>query len=304
MTKRETIEVKSEVVGETGPGVRKIRDTLMPRAIADGVISFGPLELECYVLDDERRILTTSGIQEVIGAAKDRMLTRALSRLPKKYEHLSVQPSIEFVLPNGGIGTGREAMFLVELCKAYAEAWQNGELHHKQEHIAKTAMTILFALSGVAIIALIDEKTGYQSKRQSNYLERLFNHSLRVEARRWELMFPDSVAKALAPLWGVAYVGGSHPKELHRVYGIIYDIVLGRDVADEMRKRKKSSGKSVKNHQFLQDDSRMLLSDDLRVVELLARQSQSKQDFLTRLRHHYRQEGLQLSFTTPPQGAK
>lgn len=270
------------------------------KAVASGVLNLGGREVDCYVLEDGRRVLSQRGIMAGItgakGGAKNGNLTRLVSRLPEKHRALALGPSIEFVLPGdtGIVAIGRDRMFFVQLCDAYAESWVAGELHPKQEAIAKVAMAIIRALAHVGIDALIDEATGYQQHRANDYLRRLFEHSLREEAGKWELQFPESVPRALAPLWGVAYVSGPHPKELHRVYGQIYDMVLGKEVADEMRARNLDSKASTNHHQWLHDSARGLLSDDIRLITFLASQCGSKAEFWRRMRHHYCREPLQL----------
>lgn len=270
-----------------------------PKAVASGRLHFGSNDVECYVLEDGRRVISQRGILAGIGAAKKGDLGRLISRLPERFCDLGAPPTIDFVLQDGRTeAIGRDRMFFVQLCDAYAEAWAAGELHPKQEPIAKVAMAIIRALAHVGIDALIDEATGYQQVRANDYLRRLFEHSLRAEAGKWELQFPDSVARALAPLWRVAYTTGSHPKALHRVYGQIYDMVLGKDVADEMRERNRATRATTNHHQWLQPPAKGMLSDDLRTVEMLAMQSGSKREFWARMRSHYRKEPLQLGLVS------
>jgi len=268
------------------------------KAVASGTLNFGGREVDCYVLEDGRRVISQRGIQAGIGAAKDGKIDRLISRLPSRFADLNARPTIEFITStNAGsaaVAIGRDRMFFVQLCDAYADAWAAGELHPKQEPIAKVAMAIIRALAKVGIDALIDEATGYQRVRENDYLRRLLDHSLREEAGKWELQFPESVPRALAPLWGVAYVSGPHPKELHRAYGQIYDMVLGKDVADEMRARNRETKASTNHHQWLQDSARGLLSDDIRLITFIASQCGSKAEFWRRMRHHYCREPLQL----------
>ncbi len=265
------------------------------KAVASGTLNLGGREVDCYVLEDGRRVLSQRGILAGIGAAKKGDLARLISRLPERFNELGAPPTVEFVLQDGCTAAiGRDRMFFVKLCDAYTEAWAAGELHPKQEAIAKVAMAIIRSLAHVGIDALIDEATGYQRVRANDYLQRLFEHTFRAEAGKWELQFPESVPRALAPLWGVAYVSGPHPKELHRVYGQIYDMVLGKDVADEMRARNRDTKGSTNHHQWLQDSAKGLLSDDIRLITFIASQCGSKAEFWRRMRHHYCREPLQL----------
>ncbi len=265
------------------------------KAMASGVLKFGNVEVECYVLEDGRRVISQRGIIAGIGAsAKNGDLERHVGRLPARFGDLSLVPSIEFTIPNGAIALGRDRNFFVDLCDAYADAWAAGELHPKQELIARTCMAIIRSLAKVGIDALIDEATGYQKVRTNDYLQRLFEHSLREEAAKWQMTFPKSLARALAPLWGVTYTDGPHPRELQHAYGQIYNFVLGDDVAAELRRKNAETKDSLNHHQWLTPPARALLADDLRVVEMLALQSGSKREFWARMRAHYRKEPLQL----------
>jgi hypothetical protein len=268
------------------------------KAVATGVLTFGTSEVDCYVLEDGQRVISTKGIQAGIGASKNGHLDRLLDKLPEKYRPDSVRPSIEFVLPTGGVASGRDRKAFVDICDAYSAAWADGKLHPKQEAIAKSAMAIIRSLAHVGIDALIDEATGYQKVRENDYLRRLFDFTLRQEAAKWEIMFPPAVPRALAPLWKVHYVSGPHPKELQRVYGQIYDLVLGKDTAKEMRSRN-IDPKSIRHHQLLQKEPRRLLGEDLQYIIWTAKQSGSKSEFWKRLRYHYRNEPLQLGLISP-----
>ena len=267
------------------------------KAVASGVLKFGGIDVDCYVLEDGRRVISARGIQQGIGAAGSKNLPRLVRRLPPRFSHLNEAPVLEFTIQTGGAGivaNGYDRNFFVDLCDAYADTFAAGELHVQQEGIARTCIAVIRSLAKVGIDALIDEATGYQKVRANDYLQRLFEHSLREEATKWQLTFPKSLARALAPLWGVSYTDGPHPRELQRAYGQIYNFVLGDDVAAELRRKNADTKDSLNHHQWLTPPARALLADDLRVVEMLASQSGTKREFWGRMRSHYRKEPLQL----------
>lgn len=270
-----------------------------PKAIAEGKLFDGLAD--CYVLEDGRHLLSQRGIIRALttqkaaenSEAKSSFLDRYFERLPENHRPKTVRPSLEFETPSKALAIGREGVFFVEMCQAYANAFVAGELHYKQTNLAKQAIAVLSALATVGIDALIDEATGHQRVRADNALERRMREILRNEAGKWELCFPESLVRALAPLYGIQYNGGKHPPELKRINGIIYDTLLGKELACEMRRRNVDPATN-RHHQFLQDTAKAALRDNLSVIELLAKQSGTKEEFRARVDAHYNGEPLQL----------
>ena len=81
----------------------------MPRAVSTGAIKFGGAEVDCYNLDDGRRVISQRGvIRGLRGASKasgpgTSDLARYIERLPEKHRGLLAIPVVEFVLPSGTI---------------------------------------------------------------------------------------------------------------------------------------------------------------------------------------------------------
>src|SRR5262249_24088130 len=103
-------------------GTSTPRGTTLPRAEASGVIRLGDEQAECYVLNDERRVLSTSQVQAFFGASKNRHLGRMIARIPGVSRDLALRPSIAFRLPNGGVANGYEGSTVMAICFAYQAA--------------------------------------------------------------------------------------------------------------------------------------------------------------------------------------
>lgn len=266
------------------------------KAIATGVLRFGDVEVECYVLEDGRRLLSGRGGQRALGlGAKEGHFGRRIERILGDSAKLAVGPS-SFVLPQGGATAyGYEAEQFLDVCAAYVDALSKGTLHHKQVRVARAATGIVLACSKVGIVALIDEATGYQDVRAKDELGKRLQRYLRDEAAHWERTFPPSLVVALGPLYGFRYVGGRYPTELRKPFQMIYDLVVGKDVAGELRRRNPNPRHGQNHHQFLQGDVRGLMVNDLRLIEMLAGQCGSKEELWGRLRAHYLREPLQLA---------
>lgn len=156
------------------------RNESVPKAVASGML-FG--RYECHVLEDGERLMTQRGMLRAIrndsadltrGPEKGD-LGRFLARLPKRFEHLTRGPEIEFEIPQeqGGFvrAIGRPASFFIALLKAYAEGYAAGELHHTQAPMAKRAIELLCMLADKALSDLIDDACGITPRSAAVLLE-------------------------------------------------------------------------------------------------------------------------------------
>lgn len=267
-----------------------------PTAVASGVLNIGTMEVECYVLSDERRVISQRAIIRALsGGHGNGNLGQYLGRLPAKYAALSVGTEIEIVPPRGGpVVKARTAEWFVDLLKAYDEASDEGLLKARQLHLAKQARVVLRSLAGVGLTALIDEATNYQAVRASHALRRLMDRLLLKEAAPWAMMWTPEVVGALCKVFRAPYDGKGFPKWLAGVAGEVYDIVLGAEVHGEVRRLNPDRPDRDKHHQFFQDELRTIAREDLLMVKAIADQSASKSDFWQRLRRHYHGTSLQL----------
>lgn len=170
-----------------------------PKALHVGTLFDGLLD--CYVLDDERRVVSQRGvIRALTGGAEAGNIDRYLRRLPSRFADLATGPEIEISRPGGGVAKARDAAWLVDLLRAYDEAADAGELHPTQVHLALNARRILRALAGVAIVALIDEATGYEKLRRAAELSFTFRALLLESHTEWNLMWPTEFVAAVCAL--------------------------------------------------------------------------------------------------------
>lgn len=137
-----------------------------PRAVTAGIIFGG---VDCYVLEDGSTVLSQRGMLRGLrgkdgadGGPEKGDLGRYLARLPEKYSALTVDPNLEFVLPDGGVATGRPSHDFVALCRAYAEMFADGTIHKARLGLAQKAVAILAALAERGIDEIIYEATGYK----------------------------------------------------------------------------------------------------------------------------------------------
>ena len=244
-----------------------------PKAIygtPDKKLKIGERELECYVLEDKKRVLSGRGMQEALGLGRahgsllkefvnQKSITSFLS--DKLAEELN--NPIRFIRPGrGGVrASGFEAHILPDLCDAILEARNQGILSGgRQLVIAKQCEVIVRALSKVGITALIDEVTGFQEIRDREILQKILDKYITDEWAKWTKTFPDIFYRELFRLKGVNYpsAGGRKPQYVgHWTNDIVYSR-LAPGVKDELKQKNprvpKTGNRKFKDHQFLTRD--------------------------------------------------
>lgn len=174
-----------------------------------GILPIGGLQLECYVLEDGRRVFHKRGMAKALGLKSEggNAFMKTLSRKglgseidEKLWE--KIDNPIVFKSLGSDPAHGYEAEVLVDVCKAVIRAQKAGKLTKSQNSIANQSTAIINALAKVGIDALIDEATGYQSERSPDALRLLVNAYIDKEMREWEKEFPDDYYITLNKVYG------------------------------------------------------------------------------------------------------
>lgn len=197
----------------------------LPKAARDGILKIGDVELECYVLEDRRRLFHKRGIARALGmkSGGGNVLMRTLGRkglgsvIPDKVREKFDNPII-FNALGGDPAHGFEGTALIELCDAIWEARKQGKLSKRQEFLGVQAEIIIRSSAKVGIIALIDEATGFfLDKRREEYRE-LFREFIREEFRAWKQEFPTEFFDMLYRLYNLRRSPGTrHPQFFGKV---------------------------------------------------------------------------------------
>ena len=273
-----------------------------PKAIASGKI-FGD-RLDVYNLDNGRRVASKRGAVRTLtpknpeknGAADKTDLARMLARLPEKFRHLAAPPICEFELSNGTVAHGIDAEHFVDICSAYAEAFEEDLLDSRQYGYARQASAILRALAKVGIVALVDEATGYQQSRAERHLRDLVDRLLSPEPSDWEKFWPDDVVIEICRIYGKAWKGGRWPQWFApTICYRIYNVVLTPEVADVMREYNEDPKKN-RHHQHIAEQAKAGLLREFVWISRTARQAASKRDFWNKMENQYQGSPLQLGF--------
>lgn len=167
---------------------------------------------------------------------------------------------IEYRNKSGSIKTGYNAHILRGLCMVYIEGRKNGALLKSQERFADIATSILFSLSGVGIVALVDEATGYQYSREKDELQRILKAYISEELLPWQKKFPDIFYKELFRLngWELSLKGiKQRPGVIGRWTNELIYKQLPEGVLEELKRKtpvSESGNRTARYHQSLTTD--------------------------------------------------
>ncbi len=165
----------------------------------DQPLRIGDIEIQCYVLEDETRVLTQGSFSEAIG--RGGVGERKHSKLPVFLGANNLKPFISnelenmtnmivFQGPRGRPGHGYKATLLPEICNVYLAARGAGALNKHQTHIADRCELLVRGLATVGIIALVDEATGYQRIREERALANILERFIAKELQPYTRTFP------------------------------------------------------------------------------------------------------------------
>ena len=216
----------------------------------DRPLIIGDIEIPCYVLEGETRVLSQRGLQsgvglgvggskQKIGAPRIAEFIDALTGKGINTKGLAARlnSAVEFQPVGGGrTAYAYPATLLVDLCDIVLEARDAGVLHARQAHIAQRADILIRGLATVGIIGLVDEATGYQDVREKRALAEILEEFIAKELRPWTRTFPPEFYSEIFRLKGWPGPDGVKRPSVIGNYtnDIVYDR-LARGVLDELK---------------------------------------------------------------------
>ena len=213
-------------------------------------LKIGGIEIPCYVLEDERRVLSQRGLQGSIGMSRSaakggaRRLVHFIGTLEAKgldTHGLSARANspIEFITPQGSKALGYEATILREVCDVVLEARKKELLRKDQLKFANQCEILLRAFATVGIIALVDEATGYQDLRARDALAIILEKFIAKELKPWVRTFPTDFYKEVYRLRGWAYSQEStaRPALFGKITNNLIYSRLAPGVLDELKRQ-------------------------------------------------------------------
>ena len=238
----------------------------------DGELNLNGLKISCYVLQDGRRILSTSGMHKalaIVNDEKERSSGRLAEILSSKHvsscisnENLSAKISPILCYRGAQKIAGYEASVLPEICEIMLKVrdyavTNNIELGSRQKAVIAQSDIIIRALARVGIIALVDEATGYQYDREKDELQKILKAYISEELLPWQKRFPDVFYKELFRLNGWDFtVNGikKRPGIIGKWTNMFIYEELPNGVLDELKKKtpkSESGNRTSRYHQLL-----------------------------------------------------
>lgn len=284
----------------------------------DHPLKIGQIEIPCYVLDDETRVLSQRGLQTGIGMSVSGGASGA-QRLPTFFEGLSnrgfdvkdltarMRNPIKFFPPGGGrTAYGYEATILADICDVILDARRQGNvLLPNQMHYADQCEILIRGFARVGIIALVDEATGFQRDRAANALSRILEAFIAKELQPYLRAFPTDFYQEMFRLRGLDYQNATVQRP--RYFGtltndIVYDR-LAPGVLEELKKiNPKDEATGRRKHKYFRWLTNNVgfpkLKEHLGAVVATMKLSTDWHDFKAKLDKNYPRVGkpTQLSF--------
>ncbi|MGB3844666.1 MAG: P63C domain-containing protein [Sphingopyxis sp.] len=290
---------------EDGPGKgnREIADANLPAAKWRGIIDLGGNELDCYVLEDGTRVLssgsTTKAIADVErGSLQDYVGQKAL----KPYINVEkiLQETIRFRIPGTqwpGLGITTEHFELI--CRGYVQAlYEGAPLTDRQREMAIRCAVLTAGLTRTGLDALVDEATGYQYERADDALQVKLRAFIAEELRDWEKTFPDELWEEFGRLTNWKGSLHSRPKWWGKmVIELIYD-TLDPDVAAYLKANKPKQGEHW--HRQLTENLgvRQLVSRCYEVIGM-AKTCHDMRELRDKVAEHYGNQTVQFTLSLP-----
>jgi len=289
-------------------------DSDAPKAIfgaPDKPIRIADIEVPCYVLEDKRRVISMKGMLDTFAMARGGAMVKGMNRLElfvsrdriKPYVSESLFERIKHPIKfriGGSVAYGFDSDTLIDIAEAVIQADAAGVLQTQQAGIAHQCRVITSSLTRVGLIALIDEATGYQTRRDSDELQQILTAYLLPEHRPWLQTIPDEFTSEIYRVYGWTRTtnnrGPRYAGKLIRqlIYERLPKPVL--PALDEMNPTNTKYQRKHRHHQFLTDKQGLDHFRSLVITTMtLLRISKGKGEFKRHLEAYFGSQ-LELDF--------
>ncbi len=250
---------------------------------SDKPLVIGDIEIDCYVLEGERRVLSQRGLQSGVGlgvgGSKQQIGAPRIGEFIGSLEKRGIDTKdltarltspIEFQPPRGGrTAYGYPAEILEGIIDVIIDAQQAGALPVRNANIVQRAHALNRGLRRVGIIGLVDEATGYQKIRALRALATILENFIAKELQPWTRTFPYEFYDQIFRLKGWPGPDGvKRPSVIgHYTNDFVYARLAPGVLAELRRKNPKlpAGYRKSRHHQWFTPDF-----GDLRLKEHLA----------------------------------
>jgi hypothetical protein len=279
----------------------------------DKPLIIGGIPIDCYVLDDETRVLSQRGMFNGLGIKRggprsENEPSNTGAEIPRFASQKWLKPFISsdlevalkspvfFQPPTGHTGYGYPAEVLVDVCDAILEAEKQGVTGVKQANLVEHAWALIRGFAKVGIIALVDEATGYQEMRAKTALADILESFLSDYRQKWTKTFPDEFYKQIYRLREWDWDGSA--QRPGAIGGWTNNFVFDRlapSLTDELRElnpTNQSGERLTKHHQWFNPEyGHPLLKEHISGVIALMRASSTWDGFKRSLDRAYPRYG-------------
>lgn len=304
-------------IGRQGAAAKK-ELALLPKAThgsADNPLRIGDIEIPCYVLEDETRVLSQRGLIAGLGMVKgstrsgdDQLTVLANGLLEKSLiaNDLAVviKNPIQFKPPHGGRAAyGYPATVLADLCEAVLAARSKGLLDGRQANLAKQCEILIRGFARVGIIALVDEVTGFQRYRDKANLAKILEAFVAKEIQPYVKTFPPEFYEELFRLYHLPYPPAGNKSWRPQFFGVITNEVvyarLAPTLIPELKKIASKAERKAKLHQALTHDiGHPRLKEHLASIVAIQKLSNSPEEFFANVNKVHTRYGQTLPLFT------
>ncbi len=275
----------------------------------DKPLVIGSIEIPCYVLEGEQRVLSQRGLTAGIGlnpGAGFRMPQFLASKAIKPFVNKRLMPALDdpIVFQNpagGGNAYGYPAEIIEHIIDAIIDAERVGSLPERYASIAERMHVLNRGLRRIGIIGLVDEATGYQEVRARKALATILENFISDEVQPWKKTFPYEFYKQIFKLKGWPGPDGvKRPSVIgHYTDDIVYKRVAP-GVFDELKKLNPAlsgGGRKWRNHQWFKPDPGYIkLNQHIAAVIALMKASANWDKFQSNIRRAFPKLRDQLDF--------
>ncbi len=285
----------------------------------DHPLRIGDAEIDCYVLEDDTRVVTQRSMIRAIGLTRggsrgEYESERVGAELPRFAtqiwikDHinselaLALSSPISFKPPGVGMAYGYPATILADICDTILKARDAGDVGPRQAGIIKQADILVRGFARVGIVALVDEATGFQRDRAKDALSKILEAFIAKELQPYVQTFPAEFYENMFRLRGLEFPSSSvkRPQYFgHLTNDVIYKR-LAPGVLEELKKvtPRLDSGR-LKDPLFgrlTTNKGYPKLTELLGSVVTIMTFSQDWADFMDKLNLRHPRFGDQLSF--------
>ena len=304
----------------------------MPVLLHRGELNIAGATLPCAVIDmrngkDPIRVLTENGISTALlggrsGASKrikkqaenssDGDASLPVFVAPARLKPFIDESSQEVLRPisyvdGDRIVQGFDATALPVVCDIWLRAREAGALQEQQLDKAQKAEVLTRALAKVAIVALVDEATGYQAYRAKDALAKILEAFVAKELQPYLKTFPAEYYEQLFRLYKLPFPPDGNKSWRPAFFGhITNDVVYARlapDLLPELKKLASKTERRSRLHQWLTNDiGHPKLREHLASIVTIMKLSQTPDQFKASVNmiHPRHGETIPMDFNFPP----